>query len=319
MSWTTLATAVSTALLLAGNVGANLIWDPVGNTCDNIGAALGQTDSAAAIAKLWGDVENMATYAVERMESAATLKATDPWEYLRVIGTFDTFFDIQLSDADARWDSVKSSLTAMKTLSSTNYVYMMCDDAYMWSTAADGSLMWTSPHDQSQTSPAQPGQATCASANTGGSNLIAYRMGWTIRTADFPAYVVMCAKYNSGDIYLDQLTFEAGHSLDDYNTLTTTLFHEFLHVLVSSMRGDMSGGVAAGGERYKVFGTQEVRSSYATENPDSITLFALALAASNFYWLTTKAETKLDVWNRFVASGAEGQQVITALGLTQPS
>ncbi|KAK7422654.1 hypothetical protein QQX98_001442 [Neonectria punicea] len=317
MSWSKLATVASATLLLAGNAAANILWDPVGHTCDTIGQALGQSDANAAVTKLWGDVENMATYAFDRMEQAASLKASDPWEYLRVIGTYDTFFDLQHADAANRWDAVKSALGAMKTVSSTDYVYMMCDDAYMWNTAADGSITWNTPHDQTQNIPMASDQLTCAKGNSGG-NLIAYRIGWDTRTAQLPAYVVMCAKYNQGDIYLDQLTFEAGHSLDDYTTLTTTLFHEFLHVLVSSMRGDMAGGVAAGGERYQVVGTQEVRSSYSPENPDSITLFALALAAADWYWLTTKAESKLDVWNRFKAQGQVGENMIAALGLTAP-
>lgn len=84
------------------------------------------------------------------------------------------------------------------------------------------------------------------------------------------------------------------------------------------VRGDMAGGLAAGGERYQVSGTQQVRSTYAPENPDSITLFALALAANDWYWLTTKAESKLDVWNRFISQGQVGLNMIAALGLTAP-
>ncbi|KAH7139933.1 hypothetical protein B0J13DRAFT_609097 [Dactylonectria estremocensis] len=317
MSLRKLSTVVSTALLLVGNTGANILWDPVGKTCDSIGQDLGQIDSDAAVAKLWGDVENLATYAFNRMESADSLKSTDPWEYLRVIGTFDTFFDLQHVEAATRWESVKTALSAMRTVSATDYVYMMCDDAYMFNTAADGSMTWNTPHDQTQNLPQSSSQITCAKGNSG-SNLVAYRIGWPVRNAQYPAYVVMCAKYNSGDIYLDQLNFQAGHSLDDYTTLTTTLFHEFLHVLIPSMRGDTAGGTAAGGERYQVLGTQEVRSTYSPENPDSVTLFALALASDNFFWLTTKAESKLDVWNRFKSQGQVGENMIQALGLTQP-
>ncbi|KAH7129160.1 hypothetical protein EDB81DRAFT_860119 [Dactylonectria macrodidyma] len=276
MSFQKLGTVVSTSLLLVGNVGANILWDPVGKTCDSIGQALGQTVSNAAVAKLWSDVENLATYA---------------------------YF--------------AAALSAMKTVSATDYVYMMCDDTYMFHTAADGSMTWNTPHDQTQNIPQSFSQLTCTKGNSGG-NLIAYRICWPVRNAQYPAYVVMCARYNSGDIYLDQLNFEAGHSLDDYNTLTTTLFHEFLHVLIPSMRGDMTGGTAAGGERYKVLGTQEVRRTYAPENPDSITLFALALAADNCFWLTTHAESKLDVWRRFKAQGQVGEKMIQALGLAQP-
>ncbi|KAM5350657.1 hypothetical protein ACJ41O_007162 [Fusarium nematophilum] len=318
MSWRKLATAVSATLLLVQNASAEILWDPVGKTCDGIGDALGQKSADEAIKKLWGDVESMASYALDMMEQASSLQGSDPWEYLRVIGTYDTFFDIQHADTASRWDAVKTALTAMKSVSSTDYVYMMCDDDYMWNTAQDGQLFWNTPHNQNQNIPMPASQLTCAKGNSG-KNLVAYRVGWDVRTADLPAYVVMCAKYNSGDIYLDGLKFEAGHSLDEYTTLTTTLFHEFLHVLISNMRGDMAGGVAAGGERYQVAGTQEVRSTYSPENPDSVTLFALAIAASEYYWLTTKAETKVDVWNRFKGAGEQGENMIKALGLTQPA
>ncbi|KAF4465707.1 hypothetical protein FALBO_7436 [Fusarium albosuccineum] len=316
MSW--IATAISATLLLAGSVGANIIWDPVGHTCDTIGQALGQTDANAAVAKLWGDVENLASYALARMDNAANLKGSDPWEYLRIIGTYDVFFDIQHPESATRWEAVRTALSAISKVSQTDYVYMMCDDAYMWADQPDGTLVWTTPHDQTQKIPMGADQVNCARANTGGKNLIAYRIGWPVRNEQNPAYVVMCAKYNSGDIFLDSLNFEAGHSLDEYTTLTTTLFHEFLHVLISNMRGDMAGGTAAGGERYQVAGTQEVRSTYSPENPDSIALFALAMSTDSFFWLTTKAETKQDVWNRFMSAGQEGQNMIVSLGLTQP-
>lgn len=84
------------------------------------------------------------------------------------------------------------------------------------------------------------------------------------------------------------------------------------------MRGDSAGGTAAGGERYQVIGTQEVRSTYAPENPDSVTLFALSLAIDDYYFLTTKAETKQEVWTRFNNEGQTGQNIIQSFGLTQP-
>ena len=79
----------------------------------------------------------------------------------------------------------------------------------------------------------------------------------------------------------------------------------------------MSGGTAAGGERYGVSGTQQVRSDYSPENPDSITLLAVALAANQWFWGTTQAESAQDVWNR-LNSDAAGKQVIQNLKLTQP-
>ncbi|KAI1052642.1 hypothetical protein NW752_007321 [Fusarium irregulare] len=311
--------AAIAALSLTG-VSAKIYWDPVGNTCDPLAGKAGAPNLDDAVKKVWQEIEGMASNALQSMndiDSGALTRDSDPWEYLRVVGTYDTFFDAQHPDGFPRWNSVKDILVLMAKASSRQNVYIMCDDAYMYATDPNtGDVHWQLPSDQSRILNQGPDQLQC-SANKQGKDLIGYRSGWDGSDSDHMSYVVLCANYQLNNVYLDEFTIQSGKSLDDFKTLTTTLFHEFLHVWLPGMRADMSGGVAAGGERYGVQGTKEVRSLYANENPDSVTLFALALFSKNFYWMTTTAETKQEVWNRF-QSDANGQGIINAMKLTQP-
>lgn len=61
---------------------------------------------------------------------------------------------------------------------------------------------------------------------------------------------------------------------------------------------DQAGGTAVNGERYNFDGTQQVRSTYGEQNPDSIKLFAIALARDAFLWDTGFAVTYADEYAR---------------------
>jgi len=82
-----------------------------------------------------------------------------------------------------------------------------------------------------------------------------------------------------------------------------------------TVRADQSGGGATGGERYGWVGSQEVRSTYATENPDSLTLYALALSLTSFLWNTGKA---VSPQTQYAWLQQNNQAVITNIGLPQP-
>lgn len=78
-----------------------------------------------------------------------------------------------------------------------------------------------------------------------------------------------------------------------------------------SVRQD-GAGVPAGGlgtgpdsERYGMEGAREVRATYATQNPDSITLFALALALDSWIWVEGSAWERDEYmsWHRSLTQG----------------
>ena len=85
------------------------------------------------------------------------------------------------------------------------------------------------PSDKSKILNMGPDQLQC-SANKQGKDLIGYRTGWDGSDTDHMSYVVLCANYQLHNVYLDEFTIQSGKSLDDFKSLTTTLFHEFLHV-----------------------------------------------------------------------------------------
>lgn len=66
----------------------------------------------------------------------------------------------------------------------------------------------------------------------------AYRLRWDAVTAQTPQYLVICTKQNSYDYSIDAIASKvtSNKSLYDFVTLTTTLFHEFLHVRVASSK-----------------------------------------------------------------------------------
>lgn len=68
-------------------------------------------------------------------------------------------------------------------------------------------------------------------------------------------------------------------------------------LLTSSLvLADQAGGSAPGGERYGWAGTQQVRTTYAVRNPDSLTLFALANTLTPYYWYTGVAQSQSTVY-----------------------
>ncbi|KAJ4264233.1 hypothetical protein NW762_005427 [Fusarium torreyae] len=328
MSWRKIASVAVATLSLASVANAqngNIAWDPVGNTCDDLAKAAGAPDLQTAVKKVWQEIESMASNALDllnKVESGVLTTQSDPWEFYRVVATYDTFFDYSHQDGQNRLTKVKNALSDMSQASKQDNVYIACDDDFMYQTDSNGHVMWQQPHlvnvPNAPLLDMGPDKMTCKSANQQGKALIGYRSGDQAPTPSDPCYVVVCAIYQLKNVYLDSLPVQSGVSLDDYKSFTTTLFHEWLHVMQPKiMRGDMSGGTAAGGERYGVSGTQQVRSDYSPENPDSITLFAVALAANQWFWGTTQAESAQDVWNR-LDSDAAGKQVIQNLKLTKP-
>lgn len=79
------------------------------------------------------------------------------------------------------------------------------------------------------------------------------------------------------------------------------------------MRGDDTGGTAEGGERYMLQGALEVRDTYGPLNPDSVALFALAVALDDWIWLDGKAESKEAHLERAKGS-PEGRQILRDWG-----
>lgn len=107
MRYQGLSTIACTVLSLAGGASAKILWDPVGDTCKDFARSVGQPDLDSAVKKLWGDIENMATYAHDMMDKAESGSISDPWKRLRILGTYDVFFNGQHSDSQQRWNSVK--------------------------------------------------------------------------------------------------------------------------------------------------------------------------------------------------------------------
>ena len=84
----------------------------------------------------------------------------------------------------------------------------------------------------------------------------------------------------------------------------------------NSERADQGGGSALGGERYGWSGTQSVRQSYAVENPDSLTYFALALSVDDYLWNTGISVSLQSEYTRL--QGIPNDQTINNLNLPQP-
>ena len=106
--------AAIAALSLTG-VSAKIYWDPVGNTCDPLAGKAGAPNLDDAVKKVWQEIEGMASNALQSMndiDSGALTRDSDPWEYLRVVGTYDTFFDAQHPDGFPRWNSVKGMISS---------------------------------------------------------------------------------------------------------------------------------------------------------------------------------------------------------------
>lgn len=100
------------AALSLTSVSAKIHWDPVGNTCDPLAGKVGAPTLDDAVNKVWQEIEGMASNALQSMndiDSGALTKDSDAWEYLRVVGTYDTFFDVQHPDGFPRWNSVKGT------------------------------------------------------------------------------------------------------------------------------------------------------------------------------------------------------------------
>ena len=114
MSWRKLASVAVATLSLASVANAqngNIAWDPVGNTCDGLVKAAGAPDIQAAVKKVWQEIEGMASNALDllnKVESGTLTTQSDPWEFYRVVATYDTFFDYSHQGGQNRLTKVKS-------------------------------------------------------------------------------------------------------------------------------------------------------------------------------------------------------------------
>ncbi|KAF2175936.1 hypothetical protein K469DRAFT_723756 [Zopfia rhizophila CBS 207.26] len=300
---------ISTILSLsafAGSAFAGIVFDSVHGTC-------GPNAENGGI-KLLTDIVNLGKFASDKMATAQRdLKKKDPWEYYRVIATYDTFFDGTHPDGQKRFDDVQGKLAAMSQIGSTpTKIFVACDDNPFWSPSPDGSPQTVVFHDPDKKMDVKflSSQLTCSGGNAFGKNLIGYRLD-----VNGVMYVFLCPGQNRGDELLENIKPAQKRILDSMTTMSTTLFHELMHAVFPAMKSDIAGGNDPEGERYGFLGSYTVRSTYANDNPDSLTMFAIAIAFDEFNWSLGVAESKEDVWNRLKRDDPD---IITNLGLPQP-
>ncbi|KAF2166823.1 hypothetical protein M409DRAFT_54604 [Zasmidium cellare ATCC 36951] len=268
---------------------AVILVDPVHNTCGAQGSS--------TVQGLLTDVTNLAQHALNSMNSLDNGQSSG-WDFYRTVVTFDSFFDATSPGAQTRWNDVKSNLGTMAAApSTTRNVYVSCDDSALWTQAQDGTLTFNDPSNGQS----YPGYSTATTKRCADPVIINgtpnTQIGYRIQINNIE-FVQLCLKQNGGDILLNQLSLAEGNNLDDETTLSTVLFHELTHALIDTMRGDSTGGQAAGGERYGWGGAQQVRSTYAVENPDSLTLYTLAMALTPYLWNTGKALSTVSEYQR---------------------
>src|SRR5579871_6354121 len=124
------------ALLMLGSLlpaYAQIQWDNVHNTCGS------PSDTQAFGAAVLTDIINMAKSAGSYMDNAITNKQNNPWDFYRVMATYDAFFDGTLPDSANRWDTVRANLHTMENiLSNTPKVWISCDDTTIFGTDGGG-------------------------------------------------------------------------------------------------------------------------------------------------------------------------------------
>ncbi|KAF2096136.1 hypothetical protein NA57DRAFT_78907 [Rhizodiscina lignyota] len=279
-----LAFALSSVL----RVHAGIQWDNIYNSC---GAPSDTQQGGAAILS---DMVNMAKAAGGYMDNAqANRDAPDQskhWDYYRVLTLYDALFDGTQPDSQNRWNTVRANLNTMEGLANNQPdVWVSCDDTTLFGMDTVGSVSRTYFKDPSSKAktyldnpPLMCGQGQMVNGQM--TNQIGYRT--TINGINL---VIICAKQAGGDITLSQLQYQEGSDLYMQTTLSTVVFHEFLHVMIPSMVGDQAGGNAPGGERYGWDGSIAIRSSYSPQNPDSLVYFAMALSMEEYLWHTGKA------------------------------
>jgi hypothetical protein len=126
-----------------------IVFDPVHNTC-------GPNTQQVAQAVL-SDVVNMAQTSGSLMERLqhGNLEVSDPWEFLRVMETYNTFFDGVTYGMD-RFNNVKGKLPYSSNIlhtylpsgtlaimanlgSSSPNIFIACDEGPFWDTTQDGN------------------------------------------------------------------------------------------------------------------------------------------------------------------------------------
>ncbi|KAL2204693.1 hypothetical protein CC79DRAFT_1358838 [Sarocladium strictum] len=280
----------------------SFVWDPVHRSCEHMGNAFNTDTDENAQKMLLDEVIELASHA-RTMMKAFEEGTGDAFLMAQTKASFNLLFDVQLPDATERWNQVKSALDQMISLRDQEHLYIMCDDAIMIEHRSDGLLQRRYPHDQSKTELIDTSVPAYCAAGLGG-----YRLGWKqySLSAEWPVYVVICfggAPPPATTVRQVASSVASGSSLEDFQTWTVLMFHEFLHVRAPGMKEDGERG----GERYGMPGALEVRSTYAPQNPDSVTLFALSLALDGWIWLDGKAMSRED-YEAWQASLAQGQQ-----------
>lgn len=87
-----------------------LVWDPIHKTCDGISNALGTSNDKAAQNTLVGDVINLATNALRKMDQLRIHheQVRKNLDIAKTMAMFNQFFDLQSPGAQDRWSAVQS-------------------------------------------------------------------------------------------------------------------------------------------------------------------------------------------------------------------
>ncbi|KAF4629408.1 hypothetical protein G7Y89_g8736 [Cudoniella acicularis] len=289
---------------------AQIQWDNVYNTC---GPPSNTNTGGAAIL---AEVVAMAKSAGNFMDSVDS-KSASPWDYYRVITAFDAFFDAQQTDAQTRWNTVRANLKTMENVATPPMpIWVSCDDTTVFGYDTVGMVSrqyFKDPATQAKTYIDPPIRLCAEGVVVNGETkyLSAYRSP----LQDYNLLVI-CPKETSENILLSQLSYKEGDALYSQTTLSTTFFHEMAHVMIRDMKADTSGGIAADGERYGWGGTQEVRSTYSVQNPDSLTFYAMALSMEEYLWNSGSA---VSLQSQYTLLQQNDPRPIQNLNLPQPT
>jgi hypothetical protein len=305
---------------------AQVQWDDVYNSCGP------PANTAVGGAAIISDVVNMGKVSGAFMDKLEAGQL-DPWDNYRVATMFDVVFDAKQPDAKNRWSTVRTNLQIMENIATTQKtVWVSCDDTTLFSVEEEGSTsrqFFTDPYSKAKIY-TQPPVRQCADEVVV-NGVTKVQFGYRFKINNHNLLVICSGRNEKRPLTFDKLTYGMGSDLYSLMTVSAIFFHEMSHVLIDSsrsemmlkldhaneviVRGDVSGGVAAGGERYGWDGMLEVRSTYSTFNPDSLMLFAMALSMEEYLWNSGSAVTNQFQFAKLQSTPA-GQLVIQNLGLT---
>jgi hypothetical protein len=309
---------------------AQVQWDDVYNSCGP------PANTAVGGAAIISDVVNMGKVSGAFMDKLVA-RQLDPWDNYRVAEMFDLVFDAKHPDAKNRWSTVRTNLQIMENIATTQKtVWVSCDDTTLFSVEEeDGTSrqFFTDPYSKvkiyTDTQTGTPFRQCADGVVVNG--VTRYQLAYRLKINNHNLLVICSGHNEKRPLTFDKLTYGMGSDLYSLMTVSAIFFHEMSHVLIDSsrsemmlkqdhanemiVRGDVSGGVAAGGERYGWDGMLEVRSTYSTFNPDSLMLFAMALSMEEYLWNSGSAVTNQFQFAKLQLTPA-GRLVIQNLGLT---